>query len=491
MIEKLYTVEEVAELASVTGRTIRNYLKSGRLVGRKIGGQWRFPETEVQRLLTGAESAGFEEEETAAVEETGSSFSAQVQPEPTDSAFAPSREETRPPYRSAAGYVPPAPLPSPETPSFESAAQPAVSQPASRPVSQPVVPAQPEAVPHHEALTPRPLAPYTPAASSCGPCEEKPFSNYSRQAEPEPVFSEPEWPSAAQPAAPAPPPAYRSADASVSNGTSAYYQPPSERQAPPVQSAPASPPVAKPQEPPRVNHPPQPSYSAPRVVEPDPPAPPYRPTEPTPAASAEYPLYASYAPPASAVQSSAAGYPAHPYQNMAFPAGYGFPLYGQAMQTPVYASGMPGYYTTAVPMPAPAAENVKTEEPPAAPPSKPEVQAAERQTADEPANYPPPPQKPVLPEEPSLSEVGKRVTRFISEVHDCSSGPLVCSVVDLYQSLSAAKTTSERLAEIARQESDQGVLCQSFVEYDERYYVARYTLLGSSSFLLRCLKLIG
>lgn len=53
MIEKLYTVEEVAELASVTGRTIRNYLKSGRLVGRKIGGQWRFPQGEVQRLLAG------------------------------------------------------------------------------------------------------------------------------------------------------------------------------------------------------------------------------------------------------------------------------------------------------------------------------------------------------------------------------------------------------------------------------------------------------
>lgn len=56
MLEKLYTVEEVAELASVTGRTIRNYLKSGRLVGRKIGGQWRFPESEVQRLLSGADS---------------------------------------------------------------------------------------------------------------------------------------------------------------------------------------------------------------------------------------------------------------------------------------------------------------------------------------------------------------------------------------------------------------------------------------------------
>ena len=43
MIEKLYTVEEVAELASVTGRTIRNYLKSGRLVGRAGVGRQQAP----------------------------------------------------------------------------------------------------------------------------------------------------------------------------------------------------------------------------------------------------------------------------------------------------------------------------------------------------------------------------------------------------------------------------------------------------------------
>ena len=72
MIEKLYTVEEVAELASVTGRTIRNYLKSGRLVGRKIGGQWRFPESEVQRLLTGGEVPEIEDEVSSTVDDIDS-----------------------------------------------------------------------------------------------------------------------------------------------------------------------------------------------------------------------------------------------------------------------------------------------------------------------------------------------------------------------------------------------------------------------------------
>lgn len=63
--------------------------------------------------------------------------------------------------------------------------------------------------------------------------------------------------------------------------------------------------------------------------------------------------------------------------------------------------------------------------------------------------------------------------------------------MDLYQPLQAAKQTSERLSVIADEESENGQLCQCFVEYDERFYVARYTLFGSSAFLMRCLKLLG
>ena len=40
--EKLYTIEDIANMTRLTSRTIRNYLKDGILEGKKIGGQWRF-----------------------------------------------------------------------------------------------------------------------------------------------------------------------------------------------------------------------------------------------------------------------------------------------------------------------------------------------------------------------------------------------------------------------------------------------------------------
>ena len=51
-MEKLYTVEDIASLASVTTRTIRNYIKDGILQGRKIGGQWRFTEEDYKKFTT-------------------------------------------------------------------------------------------------------------------------------------------------------------------------------------------------------------------------------------------------------------------------------------------------------------------------------------------------------------------------------------------------------------------------------------------------------
>ena len=49
--EKLYSVEEIAEMTSVTTRTIRNYLRNGILTGTKIGGQWRFRQEDVMNML--------------------------------------------------------------------------------------------------------------------------------------------------------------------------------------------------------------------------------------------------------------------------------------------------------------------------------------------------------------------------------------------------------------------------------------------------------
>ena len=53
-MEKLYTVEDIASMFSLTSRTIRNYLKDGILKGRKIGGQWRFTEEELKNFMDNA-----------------------------------------------------------------------------------------------------------------------------------------------------------------------------------------------------------------------------------------------------------------------------------------------------------------------------------------------------------------------------------------------------------------------------------------------------
>ena len=50
-MDKLYTVEDIAQMTSLTTRTIRNYLKDGTLKGRKIGGQWRFTEEDIKNFM--------------------------------------------------------------------------------------------------------------------------------------------------------------------------------------------------------------------------------------------------------------------------------------------------------------------------------------------------------------------------------------------------------------------------------------------------------
>jgi len=49
--EKLFTVEDIAKMTSLTSRTIRNYLKNGTLHGSKIGGQWRFTMENIRQLF--------------------------------------------------------------------------------------------------------------------------------------------------------------------------------------------------------------------------------------------------------------------------------------------------------------------------------------------------------------------------------------------------------------------------------------------------------
>jgi len=53
-MEKLYTVEDVAQMTGLTSRTIRNYLAHGLLTGRKVGAQWRFTEENITAIFTEA-----------------------------------------------------------------------------------------------------------------------------------------------------------------------------------------------------------------------------------------------------------------------------------------------------------------------------------------------------------------------------------------------------------------------------------------------------
>ncbi len=55
-MEKLYTVEDVAQMTGLTSRTIRNYLADGRLTGRKVGAQWRFTEENISAIFTEADA---------------------------------------------------------------------------------------------------------------------------------------------------------------------------------------------------------------------------------------------------------------------------------------------------------------------------------------------------------------------------------------------------------------------------------------------------
>ncbi len=52
--EKLFTINEVAVLTSLTTRTLRNHLKDGKLHGHKVGGQWRFRMSDIEDFTLGS-----------------------------------------------------------------------------------------------------------------------------------------------------------------------------------------------------------------------------------------------------------------------------------------------------------------------------------------------------------------------------------------------------------------------------------------------------
>jgi len=50
----MYTMQEVADMLSVTTRTIMTYLKDKRIIAQKIGGRWHFTEDNVKDFLQGS-----------------------------------------------------------------------------------------------------------------------------------------------------------------------------------------------------------------------------------------------------------------------------------------------------------------------------------------------------------------------------------------------------------------------------------------------------
>lgn len=49
--QEYYSSEELAEMLGITTRTIRNYLKNGKIKGYKIGGKWRFSKNNIEEFI--------------------------------------------------------------------------------------------------------------------------------------------------------------------------------------------------------------------------------------------------------------------------------------------------------------------------------------------------------------------------------------------------------------------------------------------------------
>lgn len=50
---EIYDIRQCAAILKVTERSVMNYLKSGQLKGRKVGGKWRFTKDDITQFITG------------------------------------------------------------------------------------------------------------------------------------------------------------------------------------------------------------------------------------------------------------------------------------------------------------------------------------------------------------------------------------------------------------------------------------------------------
>ena len=54
-MEKLYTVQEVADYLGLSRKTIYRYLKAGKLKAKKVGAEYRITQSQLDELLNGKE----------------------------------------------------------------------------------------------------------------------------------------------------------------------------------------------------------------------------------------------------------------------------------------------------------------------------------------------------------------------------------------------------------------------------------------------------
>ncbi len=54
-LEKLYTVQEVADYLGLSRKTIYRYLKAGKLKAKKVGAEYRITQSQLDELLNGKE----------------------------------------------------------------------------------------------------------------------------------------------------------------------------------------------------------------------------------------------------------------------------------------------------------------------------------------------------------------------------------------------------------------------------------------------------
>jgi len=62
-MDRLLKPEQAAELMVVSARTVKKWLREGKLRGLKVGGMWRLTESEVRRFIYGDEGGNISGEE--------------------------------------------------------------------------------------------------------------------------------------------------------------------------------------------------------------------------------------------------------------------------------------------------------------------------------------------------------------------------------------------------------------------------------------------